>query len=102
MMLDGRTIVVAGVGPGLGRAIVHASAREGANVVAATRTVERLDEMVDELPEPARAVAVAVDVADLASCRRLAGIAAERFGGIDGIVNNAVWLPASAPMPRHR
>jgi len=99
VMLDGRTVVVAGVGPGLGRAIVETSARQGANVVAAARTAERLADIVRGLPDPARALAVSADISDLASCRHLAELAVDRFGGIDGVVNNAVWLPASAPMP---
>jgi len=38
MMLDGKTVVVSGVGPGLGREIAAAAVREGANVAIGART----------------------------------------------------------------
>ena len=44
-----KVVVVAGVGPGLGRSIALASAREGADVVLAARTAARLDEVAKEV-----------------------------------------------------
>ena len=73
MMLRDKVVVVAGVGPGLGRAIALASAREGADVVLAARTAGRLDEVAKEVAALGRrGVAVPTDVADPEAAARLA------------------------------
>ncbi|MDQ6852629.1 MAG: short-chain dehydrogenase, partial [Actinomycetota bacterium] len=43
MILDGKTVVVSGVGPGLGREIAAAAARDGANVAIGARTQANLE-----------------------------------------------------------
>jgi len=48
-LLAGTVAVVSGVGPGLGRSIALACAREGADVVLAARTTDRLDEVAKEV-----------------------------------------------------
>ena len=95
-LLTERTIVVTGVGPGLGRAIARACGREGATVVLAARSAERLAAMVAELAaEGATAVAVPTDVTDEDQRRRLVAAAAEASatGAIDGLVNSAFQQP---------
>jgi NAD(P)-dependent dehydrogenase (short-subunit alcohol dehydrogenase family) len=42
MILDGKTVMVSGVGPGLGREIGAAAARDGAQVMLAARTEANL------------------------------------------------------------
>jgi len=48
-LLSGTVVVISGVGPGLGRSIALASAREGADLVLAARTAARLDEVAKEV-----------------------------------------------------
>lgn len=43
---DGRRVVIAGAGPGAGRALAFAAAQEGARIVIGSRTRERLDETI--------------------------------------------------------
>lgn len=91
--LQGRTIVVTGGGHGIGRAYCLRLAAEGAAVVvvdidgAAAATVAR--RISDE---HGQAMEVALDVTDLAALRQMSESAVERFGGIDGLVNNAGML----------
>jgi len=94
MMLRDKVVVVAGVGPGLGRAIALASAREGADVVLAARTVSRLDDVAKEVTALGRrAVAVPTDLADAVAAAHLAEAAGEAFGRIDALVYNALAMP---------
>jgi NADP-dependent 3-hydroxy acid dehydrogenase YdfG len=62
-LLSGTVVVVSGVGPGVGRSIAPASAREGADLVLAARTGSRLDEVAKEVAALGqRAVAVPTDI----------------------------------------
>jgi NAD(P)-dependent dehydrogenase (short-subunit alcohol dehydrogenase family) len=71
--LTDKTVLVAGVGPGLGRSIALAAAREGASVVLAARTESRLVEIAKEIEEAGgRAHAVMADVTDPDAGARLA------------------------------
>ena len=89
--LDGKTALVVGAGPGVGRACAEALGDAGANVVVAARNGARLADLADEVGRASgRAVVpVAVDVGDLASCGRLVDATVERFGGLDVLVNVA-------------
>jgi NAD(P)-dependent dehydrogenase (short-subunit alcohol dehydrogenase family) len=90
MMLDGKTIVVAGVGSGLGAQIGRVALREGANVVLAARTEAKLEAIASEIcPDEKRVHTVVTDITEEAQCQRLADAAAERFGGIDALVQVA-------------
>ena len=90
-LLAGRTIVVTGAATGIGQAFAVGSAAQGANVVVAD--MNAADETV-ALCEQAggKAVAVKVDVSDDASTRAMAQAALDRFGRIDGLVNNAAYF----------
>jgi NAD(P)-dependent dehydrogenase (short-subunit alcohol dehydrogenase family) len=89
-LLDGRVAIVSGVGPGAGRSIALAFAREGADVVLAARTVAALESTADEVRAHGRRVlALPTDVARPEDCQRLAEAAREKLGGIDVLVNNA-------------
>jgi NAD(P)-dependent dehydrogenase (short-subunit alcohol dehydrogenase family) len=90
MILEGKTVVISGVGPGLGREIAAAAVREGANVVLGARTEGNLVKVAGDVDPSGERVAWAVtDVTDTDQCQRLADRAIERFGRIDALVNNA-------------
>ncbi|WP_436775176.1 SDR family oxidoreductase [Yinghuangia sp. YIM S09857] len=90
MILEGRTLVVSGTGPGLGREIALAAAREGANLVLGARREANLVKIADEVDPSGGKVAWAVtDITDQEQVEALAALAAERFGTIDALVNVA-------------
>ncbi|HEY2797968.1 MAG TPA: SDR family oxidoreductase [Thermoanaerobaculia bacterium] len=92
-ILAGRSLVVTGGGSGLGLAMAKCFAGYGARVTIAGRRRERLEAAVGEIEAAAReggAVATfAADVRDAAQAEALIQGAAARFGGVDGLVNNA-------------
>ncbi len=90
MIMDGKTIVVAGVGTGLGSQVGRLGLREGANVVLAARSRDTLESIAKELDSTGERVhTVPTDITDPAQCRNLADEAAKRFGGIDAVVQVA-------------
>ena len=90
MLLAGRVGIVSGIGPGLGRAVALALAREGADVVLAARTAPALEDVAAEVRAAGRrALDVPTDVTQPEQCRRLAEAAHAAFGRIDVLVNNA-------------
>ncbi len=94
MILRDKVVVVAGLGPGLGRSIALASAREGADVVLAARTAARLDEVAKEVKALGRrGLAVPADLADAAAAEELARAARDAFGRVDALVYNALAMP---------
>ena len=99
MLLGGRVGIVSGVGPGLGRAIALALAREGADVVLAARSAPALDAVASEVETLGRrALRMPTDVTQLEHCRRLAEAAHTTFGRIDVLVNNAFLGPPYHPV----
>jgi NAD(P)-dependent dehydrogenase (short-subunit alcohol dehydrogenase family) len=90
MLLKDKTAIVSGVGPGLGKEIALAFAREGANVALGARTESYLEEVQGEVEALGRkAVHVRTDITDQAQCDALAKLAADELGGIDVLVHNA-------------
>ncbi|NEE08669.1 SDR family oxidoreductase [Streptomyces sp. SID7499] len=89
-LLAGKTVVVSGVGAGLGRQVAAAVVRDGGRVVLGARTEASLAKTAAEIdPGGACAAYRATDIRDEAQCEALAGVARERFGGIDAVVHVA-------------
>lgn len=90
-----KVAVVTGAGSGIGKAVAIGLLRRGYAVALAGRRKERLEAAVKESGEDAaRAIAVATDVGDAASVRRLFDAVHASFGRLDLLFNNA---GASAP-----
>ena len=90
-LLADRTIIVTGAATGIGQAFALGCAAQGANVVVAD--MNAADETVAAIESTGgRVLAVRVDVADAESVQAMADAALERFGRIDGLVNNAAYF----------
>ena len=90
-LLSDRTVIVTGAATGIGQAFAVGCAAQGANVVVAD--LSAADETVALIEKAGGAVlAVKVDVSDDASTRAMAQAALQRFGRIDGLVNNAAYF----------
>ncbi|MFJ4715097.1 SDR family oxidoreductase [Streptomyces sp. NPDC088785] len=90
--LTGKTVIVSGVGAGLGHQVAAAVLRDGGNAVLGARTEANLAKAAAELdPAGARTAYRATDITDEEQCAALAGLARERFGGVDAVVHVAAW-----------
>ena len=89
-LLTGRTVVVSGVGAGLGHQVAAAVVRDGGNAVLGARTEANLSKSAAEIdPDGAHTAYRATDIRDEAQCDALAALARERFGRIDAVVHVA-------------
>jgi 3-oxoacyl-[acyl-carrier protein] reductase len=95
--LDSKVIVVTGAAQGIGAAYVRRLVLEGCTVIAADRNIEGVEALAAELGDSV--VPAAVDVSSAASCAELAAAAMERFGRVDGLINNAAIFSTIAMHP---
>ena len=87
LALTGRTIVITGGSSGIGLATARLLLAEGANVAVCGRDLDRLEAAAQDLPgEPLTMVA---DVLDADAMQEFVAAVVERFGALDGLVNNA-------------
>ncbi len=84
-----RIAVVTGAASGIGKAIAHRLAAEGACVVVADLDAEKASAAAAEIGGPDVAVGVAADVTDEAAVQAMVDATVLAFGGLDLVVNNA-------------
>src|SRR5499427_3149584 len=87
MRLDGRVALITGGGSGIGRAIAHRFAEEGARVIVNDLRKETAEATARDIGNGARALAA--DVADSAQVLAMVEEVDRAFGGLDILVNNA-------------
>lgn len=89
--LEGKKAIITGGDSGIGRAVAIAFAREGADVLISYLCEDEDAKETARWVEAAgrKAVLVPGDIASADHCRTIAGKAAELFGRIDIVVNNA-------------
>lgn len=97
MSLQGKTLFISGASRGIGREIALRAARDGANIVVAAKTATEhpklggtIHSVAKEIEEAGgRALAIQLDVRDQDAVAAAMKQAAEHFGGIDILINNA-------------
>lgn len=90
MLLQGLSVIVSGIGPGLGQELARACLREGARVAMACRSEKYLEQLRLELSEDSsQLIAVPTDITDEAQCRGLVRETVSAFGGVDVLLNSA-------------
>lgn len=93
--LNGKVIVVTGGTKGIGKGIALLCAQEGASIVVGGRNERDGASVVQEIRDMhgAEALFVQGDISREAACKQLIDAAADRFGCVDGLVNNAGIFP---------
>ncbi|MFD7629711.1 SDR family oxidoreductase [Streptomyces sp. NPDC059851] len=92
MLLQGKTVIVSGVGAGLGHQVAAAVVRDGGRAVLGARTEANLAKSAAEIdPDGTHTAHRPTDITDERQCEALAALAVERFGGIDAVVHVAAW-----------
>lgn len=104
MSLKGKTIFITGASRGIGLAIAERCARDGANIAIAAKTADPHPKLEGTIHTAAAAIEAAggkalpiqCDIRDEESVEAAVKQTADRFGGIDIVINNA---SAIFPMP---
>lgn len=97
MLLKGKTLFITGASRGIGREIALKAAQDGANIVVAAKTTTAhpklggtIYSVAEEIEEAGgRALPVQLDVRDQDAVAAAMKQAADHFGGIDILINNA-------------
>jgi NAD(P)-dependent dehydrogenase (short-subunit alcohol dehydrogenase family) len=96
MILKDKVVIVAGFGPGLGASLARRALAEGAKLVVAARTADKLEAAAAELEGDV--LAVPTDVNDEDAVRNLLDKTLERYGRVDSVLVNAFQMPPMDPL----
>jgi NAD(P)-dependent dehydrogenase (short-subunit alcohol dehydrogenase family) len=96
-VLQDKVIVITGASRGIGEAIARACIDAGARVALASRKQADLDRVASSLPAD-RAVAIACHTGKPEDVDAMFARAVDRFGKVDGLVNNAATNPYFGPL----
>ena len=94
--LDAKVAIVTGAGGGIGSAICRRFLAEGAQVTALDVNIAPLESVVDE--SEGRCLALTVDVSSESAIEDAVAQTVDQFGGVDVIVNNAIYDLPLAPL----
>ena len=84
-----KVIIVTGASSGIGLATAKLFASHDSKVVMAARSIDKLEELRAEMPNPDNVLCVKTDVSVEADCKNLIEETVKKFGRIDVLVNNA-------------
>ena len=90
----GKTVIITGASAGVGAAVARTFAHLGANLVLVARGQNALDKITDELKPITSVINIAMDINDPVANATLLEKAAQQFGSVDVLINNAVFINA--------
>jgi NAD(P)-dependent dehydrogenase (short-subunit alcohol dehydrogenase family) len=97
--LEGKVALITGASKGIGEAIAHIFSDYGAKVVINSRKQEELDKVTAAInTKGGECTGIAANTGDMAACKMLIEKTAERYAGIDILVNNAATNPVFGPI----
>ena len=100
--ITGKVVVITGASSGLGEATARLLSAKGASVALGARRQDRIQSLAYELTSAGgKAIAVTTDVTDRAQVRKLVDTAAQTYGRVDVMINNAGLMP-QAPLERFK
>lgn len=97
MLNTHKSAIITGGGSGIGAATAKKLVDKGWSVTVFGRTQSKLDQIVSDIDQPQRTLAVQGDVSEREDIERLIKSHIERFGRLDGLVNSA-GVPIGGPI----
>lgn len=100
LQLAGKTCLVTGASAGIGTAIAHSLAQEGARLVITARRQDRLDAVAADIGASTgnTPLTISADLMDEQAPEAIRAFVQEKLGGIDILVNNAGLSSPPDPM----
>lgn len=94
--IEGKVVVITGASSGLGEAAALLLGAQGANVALGARRTDRIEALAGKISEKGgSALAVTTDVTQCDQIKRLVDTAAQTYGHVDVLINNAGLMPLS-------
>ncbi len=85
-----KAIIITGASYGIGRELAHQLAEQGAWLVLAARSIEKLETVSEECIQlGGRVITVPTDISDQSQCKNLIDQTVKEYGKIDILINNA-------------
>ncbi|MWV42754.1 SDR family NAD(P)-dependent oxidoreductase [Paenibacillus sp. HJL G12] len=93
--IEGKVVIIMGASSGIGEATTRKLAYEGAKIVIAARREDRLQDLVESLPNANISYAVA-DVTNTEEVQAVIDLAVQKYGRVDVLYNNAGVMPTAS------
>ena len=88
MKVEGKVVIVAGAGPGIGEGVVKVLASEGADIAVVDINEAEAKRIAEDVKKAGRkAVAIKADLTDKEECKKVVKTTLDTLGRLDGVVN---------------